>query len=86
MEQNIRAAVWKRGVATFLDLFTAFLSIGWVIGKMTGNITPEGGFQLSGGPALLLFALVGAYFFIGRRFAGGTLWDRVFGIKRPQPE
>ena len=30
-------------------------------------------------------ALIVAYFYVGRRVAGGTLWDRFFGIKRPQP-
>ena len=30
------------------------------------------------------FAVV-AYFIIGRRFAGGTMWDHFFGIARPQP-
>ncbi len=85
MQQVVRAAVWKRSVATALDLFTAFMGFGYAIGKVTGNITPNG-FSLDGGPALLLFALVATYFIIGRKFAGGTLWDRVFGIKRPQPE
>ena len=86
MEPVVRAAVWKRGVAAALDFFTAFAGMGYVIGKVTGNITPAGGFELSGGPALLLFGLVAAYFIIGRKFAGGTPWDRVFGIRRPQPE
>ena len=40
---------------------------------------------LQGWPALLLFALVVAYFYVGRRVVGGTLWDRFFGIGRPQP-
>lgn len=86
MEQNMRAPVWKRNVAAILDFLTAFLALGWIIAKATGNITPEGGFSLTGGPALLLFALVAIYFYVGRKLAGGTLWDRFFGIKRPQPE
>jgi hypothetical protein len=45
----------------------------------------DGGFTLNGWPAVVWFALIVAYFFIGRRYAGGTLWDRVFGIRRPQP-
>ena len=44
-----------------------------------------GEFELYGWPAALLFALVVAYFYVGRRVAGGTLWDRFFGIGRPQP-
>jgi hypothetical protein len=77
--------VWKRGVAATLDFFTAFFLSGWVIGHFTGNTTDKG-LNLNGGPAFLLFAVVVAYFFIGRRYAGGTLWDRTLGIGRPQPK
>ena len=35
--------------------------------------------------ALLLLALIATYFYIGRRYTGGTLFDRLFAIKRPQP-
>jgi hypothetical protein len=77
--------VWKRGLAATLDLFTAFFLFGWLIGHFTGNTT-DNGFNLDGPPAILLFALVIAYFFIGRRFAGGTLWDRILRIGRPQPK
>jgi hypothetical protein len=78
------AAVWKRVTAAILDLFTAFFLFGWLIAAVSGQTT-ESGFKLQGGPAILLFALIVAYFFIGRRYAGGTLWDRVFRIGRPQP-
>jgi hypothetical protein len=78
------AAVWKRVVAAILDFFTAFFVFGWLIAKLTGETT-ESGFALQGGPAIALFVLVVAYFFIGRRYAGGTLWDRIFRIGRPQP-
>jgi hypothetical protein len=50
----------------------------------TGMNTP-GGFDLQGWPAVLLFVLVAVYFYVGRRVTGGTLWDRFFGIVRPQP-
>jgi hypothetical protein len=78
------APVWKRGVAATLDFFTAFFLFGWLIGYFTGHTT-ENGFNLNGGPALLLFVVIVAYFFIGRRYAGGTLWDRILRIGRPQP-
>jgi hypothetical protein len=78
------APVWKRGVAATLDFFTAFFLFGWLIGYLTGHTT-ENGFNLNGGPALLLFVVIVAYFFIGRRYAGGTLWDRILRIGRPQP-
>jgi hypothetical protein len=78
------AAVWKRGLAAVLDVFTAFFGFGMAIAWATGATTSKG-FNLEGWPALLLFALMAAYFFIGRRYAGGTLWDRILGIVRPQP-
>jgi hypothetical protein len=80
----VSAPVWKRVLAAILDYFTAFFFFGWLIGHFTGNTTEEG-FSLKGGPAFLLFALLVAYFFIGRRYAGGTLWDRILRIGRPQP-
>jgi DMSO reductase anchor subunit len=79
-----RAPTWKRALAVILDLFTVFIGGGLLIGWLTGDTTP-GGFNLTGVPALILFALFVAYFFFGRRYAGGTLWDRILGIRRPQP-
>jgi RDD family len=79
-----RAAIWKRVVAVILDLVTVFAIGGYVIGALTGDLTSDG-FSLNGAPALVLFAVVVAYFFVCRRYAGGTLWDRIFRIKRPQP-
>jgi hypothetical protein len=37
-------------------------------------------------PALVLFALIAVYFYVCRRHLGGTLWDRILRIARPQPE
>jgi hypothetical protein len=83
-QSALRAAVWKRMTASALDLLTVFIGGGYLIGYATGALTADG-FNLTGGPALLLFGLVIAYFGVGRRVAGGTLWDRVLGIRRPQP-
>ncbi len=44
-------------------------------------MTTDDGFNLTGWPALVMFALIIAYFWIGRRLAG----DRIFRIGRPQP-
>jgi len=82
--QIVRAKVWKRVTASILDFFTAFAVVGYAVAALTGNMK-DGGFTLNGWPAVVWFALIVAYFFIGRRYAGGTLWDRVFGIRRPQP-
>ena len=78
------SATWKRVIAWILDFFTVFFVVGMLIAKFTGETT-EGGFSLNGGSAVVLFAIIIAYFVIGRRFAGGTLWDRIFRIRRPQP-
>jgi hypothetical protein len=76
--------MWKRVLAVVLDLFSAFFAFGMAIASVTGGRT-AGGFSLDGLPAVVLFVLVAAYFFIGRRYLGGTLWDRILGIRRPQP-
>lgn len=80
-----KASVGKRFVATVLDFLTTFIVFGLAIAYATG-MTSRGGFSLEGAPALVLFALMIAYFIVGRRFAGGTLWDRIFRIARPQPQ
>ena len=79
------APLWKRIVAPIIDYIMVFSVGGYLIGSVTGSLEP-GGFELYGWPAALLFALVVAYFYVGRRVVGGTLWDRFFGIVRPQPQ
>ena len=32
-------------------------------------------------PALLLFALIAAYFYLGWKVVGGTLWQRILGAR-----
>ncbi len=91
------APTWKRVASSILDFFTVFTVAGNIIALFAGEKTPSGlalegwlfklegsGFSLQGWSALLLFAAVVAYFFIGRRITGGTLWDWFFGIARPQ--
>jgi hypothetical protein len=84
-EVIIRVPVWKRVVASILDFLTVFLVGGYVIGLMVGGDTANG-FQLSGAAAFALFAVIVIYFYVGRRHARGTLWDRFFRIRRPQPD
>jgi hypothetical protein len=84
-EPAMRAAVWKRVLASILDFFTAFFVFGMAVAYVTGDTTSTG-FKLDGLPALVLFALLVLYFFVGRRYLGGTLWDRILGIQRPQPK
>ncbi len=70
------APMWRKVVAAILDFFTVFLIGGYIIAKLTGN-TSEGGFELNGMPALILFAILIAYFWLGSRYAGGTIWQRI---------
>ena len=51
-----------------------------MIGLVTGGTT-EKGFSLSGGPALLLFALIVLYFVVLGRYLGGTLFQRLLGTR-----
>lgn len=78
--QTRHVPAWKVVVAFLLDLFTSFAVFGYLIGALTGGLT-EGGFNLTGAPALVLFALVIAYFVGLGRYGGGTLWQRVLGTK-----
>jgi DMSO reductase anchor subunit len=83
-QTTLPAATWKRVTASVLDVLTVFLGGGYLIGLATGSLTADG-FNLTGLPALLLLGVIVLYFFVGRRVAGGTLWDRVLRISRPQP-
>lgn len=76
-----KSPILLRILAFVLDFFTVFLLFGYLIAKVTGNTT-EGGFELNGTPALILFALMIAYFVVCYKFLGGTLWQRVFRIHR----
>jgi uncharacterized RDD family membrane protein YckC len=69
-------STWRRILAFILDLITAFVVLGYIIAAVTGGTT-EGGFQLNGWPALLLFAVVIAYFVVFNRFLGGTIWKYI---------
>ncbi|WFS02324.1 RDD family protein [Rhizobium tumorigenes] len=69
-------STWRRVLALILDLITAFFGLGYLVALLTGGMTDDG-FQLNGWPAMLLFALVIAYFVIANRFFGGTIWKYI---------
>lgn len=71
-------AYWRVILAAVLDFLTAFLVLGYLVAKATGNTT-DNGFSLNGGPAIFFFVLLVAYFVIGAR-VGGTLWRRILGV------
>lgn len=74
-ENEIRArpANWRIILAFILDLFTSFFVLGYIVGYLSGGLTPDG-FQLNGLPAFILFALLVVYFVVSNRFFGGTIW------------
>lgn len=73
-------STWRKVVAAILDfLFVLFVG-GYAIGYMTGNLTDEG-FNLTGGPALILFAIIILYFIVFTRYLGGTLFQRLLGAR-----
>jgi hypothetical protein len=71
---------WRRGLAGVLDFLTVFFVGGYVIGTLTGDTT-DGGFNLTGMPALVLFAVIALYFYLGWKKLGGTIWQRVLSAK-----
>jgi phosphate/sulfate permease len=81
MSQAARpVATWRKVLAAIFDFLTVFFVGGYVIGHLTGNLTDDG-FKLDGAPALVLFALVVAYFVVLGRYLGGTLWQRLLGTR-----
>jgi hypothetical protein len=70
------ASTWRKVIAAILDFLTIFFVGGFVVGYLSGGLTSDG-FDLKGGPALILFALIIVYFIVGRKFAGGAIWQRI---------
>ncbi|RCW24966.1 hypothetical protein DFR48_105312 [Ciceribacter lividus] len=74
-------ATWRIVLAALLDFFTAVFVLGFLVASVTGGRT-EGGFQLNGLPAFVLFALIVAYFVVFNRYLGGTIWKRILKAQR----
>lgn len=74
-------ASWRIILAFFLDLLTAFFVFGYLVSRVFGGAT-DTGFQLDGWRALILLALIIAYFVIFGRYLGGRLWQRMLGAVR----
>jgi hypothetical protein len=73
-------STWRKVFAAVLDFLFVFAIAGYAIASLTGNVGEEG-FELKGAPALLLFAIVILYFVIFTRFLGGTVWQRLLGVR-----
>jgi hypothetical protein len=69
-------STWRKVFAAIFDFLTIFFVAGYAIGYATGGTT-DTGFKLNGAPAFALFAVIVVYFVVGRKYAGGTLWQRI---------
>lgn len=74
-------ASWRIILAFLLDFITAFFVFGFLVGKLSGGITPDG-FQLQGFAAVVFFGLIIAYYVVCNRFFGGTLWKYILKARR----
>ena len=74
--------VWKRNLAGILDFVLAFFGFGYLLaGAGLGTTLPHGGINFRFGPFALLVLLTVAYFVVLGR-TGGTVFQRLFGMKR----
>jgi uncharacterized RDD family membrane protein YckC len=71
--------VGLRFVAVLIDSII-FMVLGWVLALFFGGASATG-FQLNGGPAILLFVIGFAYFIVLEAVAGGTLGKLIIGIR-----
>lgn len=75
-----QASTARKVFAAILDFFFIFIVGGYVVARFTGGTT-EGGFELQGMPAFALFGIVILYFIVFSRFLGGTLFQRLLGVR-----
>jgi len=80
MSQPKTVSTWRKVVAAILDFIFVMFAAGYAIGYMTGNLTAEG-FKLEGAPAFILFAIIVLYFVIFSRYLGGTVFQRLLGVR-----
>lgn len=73
-------STWRKVFAAILDFIFVMAIVGYAIAYFTGNTTDEG-FELKGGPALILFAIIILYFVVFTRYLGGTVWQRLLGVR-----
>jgi hypothetical protein len=73
-------STWRKVFAAILDFLFVFFIASYAVATMTGNTTDEG-FDLKGGPAFILFAIIILYFVIFTKYLGGTLWQRLLGVR-----
>ena len=69
-------STWRKVFAAILDFIFIFAISGYVVASITGNTT-ESGFDLKGGPAFIVFAIIILYFILFTRYLGGTIFQRL---------
>ena len=74
-------STWRIVLAAILDFFTAFFVIGFVVAALSGGLT-DGGFKLSGLPALIMLALIVLYFWGFPKVFGARIWQGILKAKR----
>ena len=70
----------RKIIAGVLDFITIFVVAGVGVAYFTGGLT-DGGFELDGWPALVMFVIMIGYFVIFQKYLGGTIWRRVLGVR-----
>ena len=70
----------RKVFAAILDFLFIFFVSGYVVASIAGGTTSEG-FELKGGPAFIVFAIIVLYFIVFRRYLGGTLFQRLLGAR-----
>jgi len=70
----------RKVFAAILDFLFIFFVSGYVVASFVGGTTSEG-FELKGGPAFIVFAIIVLYFIVFRRYLGGTLFQRLLGAR-----
>lgn len=71
--------VGLRAVAIIIDTIILMI-VGWVVALLFGGATASG-FQLSGGPALLLFLIAIAYYIVMEAQKGATIGKLILGLR-----
>ncbi|MEM7301178.1 MAG: hypothetical protein AAF468_08855 [Pseudomonadota bacterium] len=80
MTDNLKTPAPLRVMALALDLITVTAVSFWCLACTTGKQTDHG-MEFQGMPVLMLVIALLAYFVVGTKIVGGTIWQRILRIK-----